>query len=170
MRTTRATRAALLLVLSLTLSWTTGSPAAAATGPSTTAVEISQVRITCAGDTVSGTVRVQAASPVHVLAVLHVQYTSGAWQRTERSTTFAAPAGSREYAFSLDTLGLPSSVTDYRVHLSAGTGEATSHAAPVRRCAPAAVVPEVPAAVLVPLSLALSGSLVLVVRRRRDAR
>lgn len=160
----------MLLVLSVVLSWVAGPAADAATGPSATAVEISQARISCAGDTVSGTVRVQAAADVEVLAVLHVQYTSGAWQRTERSTTFSSPAGSREYSFSLDTLGLPSTVTDYRVHLSAGTGEMTSHASPVRRCAPAAVVPEVPAAVLVPLSLALSGSVVLMVRRRRDAR
>jgi hypothetical protein len=141
--------------------------AAAPVGPSSASADINNVRIACTGDTVSGTVKVTTAESISVLAVLFAQYDSRTFVRTDRFVMFEARPGTTNYVFTLNTAGLPLTASDYKVHLSAGTSTATSNAVPTRLCAPAAVVPEVPAAALVPLSLAVTAALVLALRRRQ---
>lgn len=146
------------------------SAAAATVGPSSAGPAITNARIACTGDTVLGTAKIVTTQDVPVVAVLWVRHQSRTFVRTDHVAQFVAVPGLTDYSFDLNTVGLPLTVEEYKVDLSGGTGTATSNALPVHLCAPAAIVPEVPAAVLVPLSLTATGLLVVAVRRRSAQR
>lgn len=161
-------RRATALAAGVLLVTLVGAPAASAAGPSGVRADVTNVRIACTGDTVSGTANVVTAEAVDVVAVLSAQHSARTFERTDRYVTFRAVPGTTRYAFDINAAGLPLTVRDYKVDVWAGTGTGTSNAAPVHLCAPAAVVPEVPAAVLVPASLATTGLLVVAAHRRRS--
>ena len=165
MRRVHVLGAAVLLAVLVPLA----GPAAAAApvGPQPPQVRLTQVSLSCTGDTLHGLVTVDSEVPLDVTAVLRVQDAQGRHAATDRTDTFAVAAGGARYSFALDAGGLPPTADSYRVELSAlGTVRGTG-VVRVSRCAPPAVVPEVPAALLVPLSLGLTSALVLAVHRRR---
>jgi hypothetical protein len=145
---------------------TTAAPAAAVFGPQAVSTSISVVRISCTGDTVPGVAEVTTSAPVDVLATLLMQ-SGGGFVETGRTTTFRAMPGATSYSYDLNVAGLPVDVKEYRVRLESGSARAQSNAVSARRCAPDAVVPEVPSAVLLPVSLSCTALVVLAARRRR---
>jgi hypothetical protein len=145
----------------------TAAPAAAVFGPQAVSTSISSVRISCTGDTVPGTAEVTTSAPVDVVVTLLMQ-SGGGFVDSGRTTTFRAVPGTTSYSYDLNVAGLPLDVREYRVRLVSGSARAQSNAVSARRCAPDAVVPEVPSAVLLPLSLSCTALVVLAVRRRRD--
>lgn len=142
-------------------------PAAAAMGPHAMQTSISGARISCAGDTVAGSASVVTSDPVEVVVTLLMQ-SGGGWTETGRTTSFQAVPGMTSYTYDLNVGGLPLTVREYRVRLEAGPARAQSNAISARRCAPDAVVPEVPSALLLPLSLSCTALVVFGVRRRRS--
>lgn len=129
-----------------------------------------QVTITgaCAGDTVSGSVvvRTTAAAPFTV-RLLQRPTRQARWARTGRARTFTTTPGKRRYRFSFDV----SRFDAFAYRLSAeGRQRGTSYRAlsaviPATTCAPGRDVPEVPFALLLPLSLLATGSLLLLRQR-----
>ena len=129
-----------------------------------------QVTITgrCAGDTVSGNVVVRAtgAAPFTV-RLLQRRTRQAAWTRTGRAKTFSTTAGTRRYRFTFDVSSFDAFA--YRLSVEGRQRGASyrrlSAVIPATSCAPGRDVPEVPFALLLPLSLLATGSLLLVRRR-----
>jgi hypothetical protein len=119
----------------------------------------------CAGDTVSGRVKVRA--PVGTKFTLRLQRRPNAaarWRSTTKLWTFKSTAAVRSYKFRFDVSRL--SAFAYRLAIDrAGNHRIVSRAIPAASCAPGLQVPEAPAAILLPLSLLGVASLLLLRKR-----
>ena len=166
MRAVHAVTAALLLAVLVLL--TPAAAAAAPVGPQAPQIEMTKIRLSCTGDTVHTSVTVETNVAVDVTAVLLMRDASGRHTATDRSTVLPVKVGVARYTADVDAGGLPATVHSYRVDLYALGQLRGSGVIQVARCAPPAVVPEVPAAALVPLSLAATSALVLRAHRRRE--
>jgi hypothetical protein len=122
----------------------------------------------CAGDTVSGRVKVRA--PIGTKFTLRLQQRRTAtsrWLSTNRLRTFKSTARVRTYQFRFDVS--PFNAFAYRLAVDrAGHKRTVSRTISATSCAPGAQVPEAPAAILLPLSLL--GVAMLLVFSRRAAR
>ena len=123
----------------------------------------------CAGDIVSGNVvvRAPAAMPV-TLRLLQRRQSRSRWVPTGRTRSFTSLAGKRRHRFSFDVSTFDAYA--YRVAAEGRRGRlkypALSKVIPATTCAPGHDVPEAPLALLLPLSLLVTGSLVVLLRRR----
>ena len=121
----------------------------------------------CAGDTVSGRVKVRAPIGTRFTVRLQRRNAASRWLSTTRSRRFKSTALVRSYKFQFDVSRL--SAFAYRLAVDrAGHRRIVSRAIPAASCAPGLQVPEAPAAILLPLSLLGVASLLLV--RKRAAR
>ena len=121
----------------------------------------------CAGDTVSGRVKVRAPIGTRFTVRLQRRNATSRWLSTSRSRRFKSTALVRSYKFQFDVSRL--SAFAYRLAVDrAGHRRIVSRAIPAASCAPGLQVPEAPAAILLPLSLLGVASLLLV--RKRAAR
>lgn len=122
----------------------------------------------CAGDTVSGQVKVRA--PIGTKFTLRLQQrrnTTSRWLSTAKLRRFRSTAAVRRYTFRFDVSRF--SAFAYRLVVDrAGHHRTVSPAIPAASCAPGLQVPEAPAAILLPLSLLGVASLLLL--RKRAAR
>ena len=120
-----------------------------------------QVHASCAGDVVSGTVRLgrDNAGGELELALLAKRSPSAPFARTGKSAWVEAYGG-RSYPFSFDVGRM--NATAYRVDPPG----AHSNVVPAASCAPGHQVPEAPLSLLLPVSVLGVVSLVLVRRRR----
>ena len=122
----------------------------------------------CAGDTVSGSVVVRAsgASPF-TLRLLQRRTPQARWIATGRTRTFTSSAGRRRYRFAFDVSSFDAHA--YRLSVEGGRRGSRYHrlskVIPATSCAPGHDVPEAPFALLLPLSLLATGSLLLFGRR-----
>ncbi len=123
---------------------------------------------TCTGDTVSGSavVRASGAMPFSV-RLLQRAKPKARWVRTGRARTFVATAGTRRYRFAFDVSSFDASA--YRLSVEGrhrgSQYRALSAVIPAATCAPGRDVPEAPLALLLPLSLLVTGSLLLLRQR-----
>jgi hypothetical protein len=136
--------------------------------PATSAVAASQTKIhvagDCAGDTISGRVSLQAkAGTRFTLRLLRQQTAASAWRQTKLSRKLTSRGGKRTYSFRFDVSALHA----YAYRLGVYRARQRTLSAPIAAasCAPGLQVPEAPLAVLLPLSLLGTASL-LVLRRR----
>jgi hypothetical protein len=152
------------LTLSLVIGCLLLTPSAALAGarPQVTIVG------SCAGDTVSGNVVVRSsgATPFTV-RLLHRSKARARWVRTGRARTFTAAAGRHRYRFSFDVSSLDAFA--YRLSAEGRHGgspyRSLSRVIPATSCAPGRDVPEAPFALLLPLSLLATASLLLIRQR-----
>ena len=140
--------------------------------PATSALAARQAQIhakvsgECVGDTISGQVSLRAkAGTRFTLRLLKQQTAASRWTQTKRSRRFTARRGSRIYSFRFDV----SAFDAYAYRLAvAGSGRRTlSRPIAAASCGPGLQVPEAPLALLLPLSLLGTGSLLLLRRRTR---
>ena len=131
-------------------------PAASAGNGST------QVHAVCAGDVISGSVRLGRSTPGGDLdlALLAKRSSKASFARTGQSVRVEAYGG-RSYPFSFNIGRLPA--VAYRVDPPG----AHSNVVPAASCAPGHQVPEAPLSLLLPLSVLAVGGLVFARRRRR---
>jgi hypothetical protein len=123
----------------------------------------------CAGDTVSGNVAVRASTAMpFTLRLLQRRQAQSRWVPTGRTRSFTSLAGRRRHRFSFDVSSFDAHA--YRVAVEGRRGRlqyrALSRVIPATACAPGHDVPEAPLALLLPLSLLATGSLVMLLRRR----
>ena len=126
--------------------------------------------LSCAGDTLSGSVTVLATTSATMTVRLQTRSTESPGGSGFTSTRVTAGVdvtpGKKGYTWSFNTVGLPATVKAYRAVLTLGALTDTTNVVPAARCAPGQEVPEVPAALLVPLTLSTTGVAVLELRRR----
>ena len=121
----------------------------------------------CAGDTVSGRVKVRAPIGTRFTVRLQRRDAGSRWLATTRLRRFKSTAVVRSHTFRFDVSGL--NAFAYRLAVDrVGHRRIVSRAIPAASCAPGLQVPEAPAAILLPLSLLGVASLLLV--RKRAAR
>ena len=157
-----ASRAAIAAVL------TTGVLAAA--GGAHASRHADAVAISCVGDTLSGHATVSATHGTHVRLSLHAGGGAASLSTTKQVQRLTVPKGRDAYSFSFNVASLGSSY--YMVRAYHGAKQVDSPVLSALACSPGAVVPEAPAAVLLPLSaLATIGIAfgVATLRRRRSA-
>jgi hypothetical protein len=131
----------------------------------------------CSGDVLSGMVRVYSSSGAQVPGTVELRYNSGGKAFTSTGITKAISIkskGTRDYAFSFNVSGLPKSTVNLVTYAVVGDPKSPNdtHVSKVvlmSTCAPAEVIPEAPAAALIPLTLAGTVAVVLVASRRRLA-
>jgi len=138
--------------------------------PATSAVAARQTKIhvkvtgDCVGDTISGRVSVQAKAGTQFTLRLQRQQTAAShWTQTKLSRRFKSRGGSRIYRFQFNV----SAYDAYAYRLAVDRPRQRTVSAPIAAasCAPGLQVPEAPLALLLPLSL-LGTSSVLLLRRR----
>jgi hypothetical protein len=137
------------------------SAAALAATPRTTV----NVAANCAGDTV--TARVTVATPRRTqltLRLLERKTAQKPWIAIGRSRRFKSTRGTHSYRFRFDIS--PYAAYAYRVRLTRPQQSTYSDPVLAASCAPGRQVPEAPLAILLPLSLLATSSLLLVRRRR----
>ena len=118
----------------------------------------------CAGDTVSGRVKVRAPIGTRFTVRLQRRNATSRWLSTTRSRRFKSTALVRSYKFRFDVSRL--NAFAYRLAVDpAGHHRTVSRAIPAASCAPGLQVPEAPAAILLPLSLLGAASLLLLRKR-----
>jgi hypothetical protein len=121
----------------------------------------------CAGDTVSGRVKVRAPIGTRFTVRLQRRDAGSRWLATSRLRRFKSTAVVRSYTFRFDVSAL--NAFAYRLAVDrVSHRRIVSRAIPAASCAPGLQVPEAPAAILLPLSLLGVASLLLV--RKRAAR
>jgi len=124
-----------------------------------------QIKVTgdCVGDTISGRVSVRAQAGTRLtVRLLKQQTATSRWMKTGVSRRFRSRAGSRTYRFRFDVAAFDGYAYRLGVYrLRQGT---LSRPIAAASCAPGLQVPEAPLAVLLPLSLLGTASLLL--RRR----
>lgn len=116
----------------------------------------------CAGDTISGTVSMEApAGETYRLDLSYRPRGRSGWSGTGRSAAFTSDGTRRSYDYSFDVS--PFNAFAYRLDLA---GEHSwSQTLPASSCGPGHQVPEAPYSLLLPLSL-LGTSGLLFLRRR----
>jgi hypothetical protein len=136
--------------------------------PATSAVAARQANIhvtaNCVGDTVSGGVSMRAkAGTPFTLRLLKRQTAASRWTQTKLLKKFTSRGGSRIYRFRFNV----SAFDAYAYRLGVYRSRRLTQSAPIAAasCAPGLQVPEAPLALLLPLSLLATASL-LVLRRR----
>ena len=122
----------------------------------------------CAGDIVSGNVVVRSARATPFTVRLLQRSTQRArWVRTGRAKSFTAAAGRHRYRFSFDVSRFDAFA--YRLSAEGTQGSASyralSRVIPATACAPGRDVPEAPIALLLPLSLLATASMLLLRKR-----
>lgn len=130
---------------------------------------------TCTGDVLSGMVRVYSSTGATVPGTVELRYNAGGKAFVSSGITkpfTVRTKGARDYAFSFNVSGLPKSTVNLMTYAVVGdpknpTDTQVSKVVLMSTCAPAEVIPEAPAAALIPLTLAGTVAVVLVVRRRR---
>lgn len=119
----------------------------------------------CAGDVVSGQVTVRApAGTRFFLRLLKRQGPRARWTPTGRSARFRSHGGRRSYRFRFNVSAFDAYA--YRLALDGLRHRTFSKPIAASSCAPGASVPEAPLALLLPLSLLGTASLLLLRRRR----
>jgi hypothetical protein len=138
--------------------------------PATSAVAARQakihVRVTgdCVGDTISGRVSVRAkAGTRFTLRLLRQQTAASRWTQTKLSRRFKSRGGTRTYRFRFDVSTFDAYAYRFAVYRS--RQRTVSGPIAAASCAPGLQVPEAPLALLLPLSLLGTASLLLVRRR-----
>lgn len=120
----------------------------------------------CVGDTISGQVSLRANARTRLtLRLLKQQTAASRWTQTKLSRRFTARRGSRTYRFRFDVSAFDAYA--YRLAVSYSGRQALSRPIVGASCAPGLQVPEAPFALLLPLSLLGTGSLLLLRRRTR---
>ncbi len=124
----------------------------------------SLTRLSCTGDDVSGTVTASADGSTRLRVALVARFGRGPFQGTGLYVDLTPVPTQAPYAFRFNVAALPPGATQYKVEASTDGRTKKTKKLFDDACAPGAVVPEVPIAVLLPLSLA--GTAALVLRRR----
>jgi hypothetical protein len=161
-----ATRIALLAALFLTTATAALASPPAHKSPSA-AHPGTNVRIdaSCSGDTITGTVSMKApAGEAYRLALYFRVRGRASWLSTGRSAKFSGDGTQRSYSYSFDV----SAFDAFAYRLEMAGEEAWSRTIPSASCAPGRQVPEAPYALLLPLSLLATSTLLL--RRRARLR
>ena len=118
----------------------------------------------CVGDTISGRVSLRAkAGTQFTIRVLKQQTAASRWTQTKLSRRFKSRGRSRSYRFRFDIS--PFDAYAYRLALYRSRERAVSEPIAAASCAPGLQVPEAPLALLLPLSLLGTASLLLLRRR-----
>ena len=154
----------------------TAGPSAAATTPDPDIRSFPGGPV-CSGDVFSGMVRVYSTKTSEVPGPGRARYNAGgkAFVSSGVSKAFTVRSkGTRDYAFSFNVSSLPSTTRNLLAYAVVGDPQApvdtqSSKIVLMSTCAPAEVVPEAPAAALIPLTLAGTVGVVLVAHRRRLA-
>jgi hypothetical protein len=141
--------------------------------PATSAVAAGQAKIhpevtgNCVGDTISGRVSVRASAGTRfTLRLLRQQTAASRWTQTKLSRRFKSRGGSRTYRFQFDVSAFDAYA--YRLAVYRSHHRTLSGPIAAASCAPGLQVPEAPLAILLPLSLLGTASLLL--HRRRAPR
>ncbi len=138
--------------------------------PATSAVAAGQAKIhmtvtgDCVGDTITGRVSVRAkAGTRFTLRLLRKQTAASRWTQTKLSRTFKSRGGTRTYRFHFDV----STFDAYAYRLAVYRSRQRTVSGPIAAasCAPGREVAEAPLALLLPLSLLGTASLLLLRRR-----
>lgn len=161
-----ATRTALLAALFLTTATAALASPPAHQSPSAAKPE-TRMRIDagCSGDTITGIVSMQASAGETYRLVLYYRARGRAsWSATGRSATFSGDGTQRSYSYSFDV----SAFDAFAYRLEMAGEHAWSRTIPSASCAPGRQVPEAPYALLLPLSLLATSTLLL--RRRARLR
>ena len=120
----------------------------------------------CSGDVVTGRLTLSAPRGALVTVRLFRQGSAnGRWARTERVKRFKSLGGRRSYAVRFSVAAFDAYA--YRLTLDVRHRRSLSPAIAAASCAPGAQVPEAPFALLLPLSLLGTASLLMVRRRAR---
>ena len=130
--------------------------------------------LTCAGDVVSGVVRVYSATTTQHPLRIELRHNAGGKVYTSTSLVqerTITTKGARDYPFSFDVSGVPANTVNFVGYAVVGDPAAPidtlqSKVLLASTCAPAEVIPEAPSAVLVPLTLAATAGMVVAARRR----
>jgi hypothetical protein len=104
--------------------------------------------------------------PVGTVVTVRAEAQVSAWQTVGAPATFVVVAGKSSYTVSIAVGGL-TGVKEYRVAAVGGGTSDTSKPIKVKDCAPPTQVPEVPAPLLIPATMALTFVVVEQFRRRR---
>lgn len=147
----------LSVVLMMVLSWPPVASAATKLG----------VAAACSGNTLSGTVTVSGYPAGSVVTVRAQQQTAG-WTSVGAPVTFTVVAGQTSYALSFNVAG-STGVKGYRLVADGGAGPVASDSIKASTCGPPAQVPEVPAPLVIPLTMLLTAAGWEALRRRRPA-
>ncbi len=150
------------------------SPASAATTPEPD-LRSFPGGLTCSGDLVSGVVRVYSATGASTPGRVELRYNSGGKAYASSSLVYnftVSARGNRDYYFKFNIAKLPANTVNIMGYAVVGSGPVPidtlqSKVLLASSCGPAEVVPEAPAAVLIPLSLAGTLGGLLLLRRRR---
>ena len=145
------------------------APASATRGPDSRDTGVHVPRLSCSGDTVRVTAVVRGQRDVGPATVTLQAGEGSVWTATGRSASSAVTKPGHN-TWTLDASGLRPGVTGLRAEVRAGGASVLTPAVPVTSCAPGTEVPEVPAAALLPLTLAATAGGVLAVRSRRVLR
>lgn len=118
----------------------------------------------CAGDVVTGRVTLRAPRGAAFTVRLFEQgKANGRWTWTKRARKFKSLGGLRSYGVRFDVS--PFDAYAYRLRVNGRQRHALSAPIAAATCAPGAQVPEAPFALLLPLSLLGTASLLLLRRR-----
>ena len=140
-------------------------PAAATQGPDSRDEGVLVPRLSCTGDTVRVTAVVRGQRDVGPATVTLQTGSGGVWSSTGRTVSVEHTKPGHN-SWTLDASGLRAGVTSLRAEIRAAGASTVTPAVPVTSCAPGTEVPEVPAPLLLPLTLAVTATGVLAVRRR----
>lgn len=137
-------------------------------GSASAAVKLDVVA-TCTGNMLKGTITVTGMSAGSVITVQAQAQTSG-WSNVGAPASVTVVAGRTSYPVSLDVAGAPGAKF-FRIVSDAGSGNsATSNHVRASSCGPPVQVPEVPAPLVIPVTMLLTAGVVEALRRRRLAR
>ena len=106
--------------------------------------KLDQVHVSCAGDTLSGWVKLNARGTV-TLRLLAKRSSQAAFAATGRTASVSGDAGEYPFSFDVSRIG----AFAYRVD----GGDSPGRVVPATSCAPGHQIPEAPLALLLPLSV-----------------
>jgi hypothetical protein len=120
--------------------------------------------ITCAGNTLTGTLTVTGAAAGTVVT-MRVEVQTTGWTTTPLTRTVSVMSGQTAYPYTFDVSGYQT-VKAYRLLVAVGSATTQSQRLDRDSCAPPTQVPEVPAPLAIPLTFAATILLTEAVRRR----